>query len=388
MRDYMRREVLEQLTKIGFANMRVASVPNMVRNFYTVSARPGHERNLMVHRAVSCSVCAPGLGVLLVAARPNGAMVKHVIGDATSVFPARSGCPISTRQTEAMMEVGTVLAFLLQGAIIASVLALGLNASTSDILYLWHRPGLLLRSFIAMYVVMPLIAVLHVLLLPLPPSGKEGLVLVAISAGAPLLPKTMLKLGCNPPYVYSLLVSTSLAAVLTIPFSLAALSPILPENARESPLSVAVVVARTFLVPLAVGMLVRRLAPLTVDRIRGPVLLVAGLVLVTVLLSLLVLNFSAVLEVDLPSLGAIAIITFAGLAVGHLLGGPEPGNRTCLALASSSRHLGLAAVVAMTNFPEARPLPIVLVFMVVSIVATILYAHWRKKQLAARAAET
>jgi bile acid:Na+ symporter, BASS family len=280
------------------------------------------------------------------------------------------------------MEVGTVLAFLLQGAMIASVLALGLNANASDILYVWHRPGLLLRSFIAMYIVMPLVAVLLVLLMNLPPGRNLGLVLVAISAGAPLLPKTMLKLGCNPPYVYSLLVSTSLAAVLTIPASLAVLSPILPEHARESALSVAVVVARTFLVPLAVGMLVRRLAPHTVDRIREPVLLVAGLVLVTVLLSLLVLNFSAVLEVGLPSLGAIAILTFAGLAVGHLLGGPEPGNRTCLALASSSRHLGLAAVIALTTFHAARPLAIVLVFMVVSIVATILYSHWRKKQLA------
>jgi bile acid:Na+ symporter, BASS family len=286
-----------------------------------------------------------------------------------------------------MPEVGTVLVFLLQGAIIASVLALGLNASASDILYLWHRPGLLLRSFIAMYFVMPVIAGLLVLLMPLPPGHKLGLVLVAISAGAPLLPKTMLKLGCNPPYVYSLLVSTCLAAVLTIPSSLAVLSPILPQNARESPLPVAAVVARTFLAPLAVGMLLRRLAPLTVDRIRGAVLLVAGLVLVTVLLSLLVLNFSAVLEVDLPSFGAIAILTFAGLAVGHLLGGPEPGNRTCLALASSTRHLGLAAVIALTSFHAARPLPIVLVFMAVSIVATTLYTYWHKKQLAARAAE-
>jgi BASS family bile acid:Na+ symporter len=286
-----------------------------------------------------------------------------------------------------MMEVGTVLAFLLQGAMIASVLALGLNASASDILYLWHRPGLLLRSVIAMYVVTPLIAVSLVLLTTLPPGRKLGLVLVAISAGAPLLPKTMLKLGCNPPYVYSLLVSTSLAAVLTIPTSLAILGPILPENAQESALSVAVVVARTFLVPLAVGMLVQRLLPLTVDRIRARFSLVAGVVLVTVLLSLLLLNFAAVLEVDLPSLGAIAIMTFAGLAVGHLLGGPEPGNRTCLALASSSRHLGLAAVIAVTNFPEARPLPSVLVFVAVSIVTTTMYAYWRKKQLATRTAQ-
>src|SRR6516165_7411653 len=206
------------------------------------------------------------------------------------------------------MEAGAVLAFLLQGAMIASVLALGLKARAADVLYLWHRPGLLLRSFLAMYFVTPLIAVLLVLLLNLPPGQSLGLVLVAISAGAPLLPKTLLKLGCNPPYVYSLLVSTALAAVLTVPCSLAVLSPILPEHARESLLPVAVVVARTFFVPLAVGMVLGHLAPLTADRIRRPVLLAAGLVLVTVLLGLLVLNFSAILEVDLLSLGAIAIL--------------------------------------------------------------------------------
>ena len=285
-----------------------------------------------------------------------------------------------------MTEVETVLALGLQGALIASVVALGLNASAADVLYLWHRPGLLLRSFVAMYLVMPLIAVLLVLLMTLPPGQQLGLVLVAISAGAPLLPKTMLKLGCNPPYVYSLLVSTSLAAVLTIPLSLAVLSPILQHNVRESIPSVAVVVGRTFLAPLAVGMLLHRLAPSAFDRIRGPVTQVAGLVFLLVLLGLLVLHFSAVLAVDLPSLGAIAMLTFAGLAVGELLGGSEPGNRTCLALACSTRHLGLAAVMALTNFPRARPLPVVLVFMVVSIMTTILYAQWRKKRFARRAA--
>ena len=83
------------------------------------------------------------------------------------------------------MEAGKVLAFLLQGAVIASVLALGLKARVADVLYLWHRPGLLLRSFTAMYLVTPLIAVLLVLLLNLPPGQSLGLLLVAISAGQP-----------------------------------------------------------------------------------------------------------------------------------------------------------------------------------------------------------
>ena len=280
-----------------------------------------------------------------------------------------------------------MLAFLLQGAVIASVLALGLNARPADLLYLWRRPGLLFRSFLAMYVLTPLIAVLLVALLALPPGQSLGLMLVAVSAGAPLLPKTMLKLGCNPPYVYSLMVSTSLAAVLTVPSSLAVLSPLLPESVREAPLSVAAIVARTFFVPLAVGMAFRRLAPHTADRLRRPVMLTAGLVLVAVLLGLLALHISAVVAVDLPSLGAIAALTVAGLAVGHLLGGPEPGDRIGLALASSSRHLGLAAVIAVTNFPELHPLPMVLIFIVVSALATMLYARWYTRPLAARAAE-
>src|SRR5262249_61386836 len=118
------------------------------------------------------------------------------------------------------MEAGAVLEFLLQGAMIVSVLALGLKARAADVLYLWHRPALLLRSFLAMYFVTPLIAGLLGLLLNLPPGQSLGLMLVAISSGAPLLPNTLLKLGCYPPYVYSLLVSTALAAVLPVTGSL------------------------------------------------------------------------------------------------------------------------------------------------------------------------
>src|SRR5262249_5988289 len=56
-----------------------------------------------------------------------------------------------------MEAAAAVLAFLLQVAMITSVLALGLKARAADVLYLWHRPGLLLRSFLAMYFVTPLI---------------------------------------------------------------------------------------------------------------------------------------------------------------------------------------------------------------------------------------
>lgn len=52
----------------------------------------------------------------------------------------------------------------------------------------------------------------------------------------------------------------------------------------------------------------------------------------------------------LLALNVLTLFTFAALATGHLLGGPEEDDRTLLAFAAVSRHPGIAIVVAtMTN---------------------------------------
>jgi bile acid:Na+ symporter, BASS family len=58
--------------------------------------------------------------------------------------------------------------------------------------YLWRRPGLLLRSLLAMYVLVPLAALILVKALTLPPGVEIGLLVLAVSAGAPLLPRKLL----------------------------------------------------------------------------------------------------------------------------------------------------------------------------------------------------
>src|SRR5690606_41821850 len=45
------------------------------------------------------------------------------------------------------------------------------------------------------------------------------------------------------------------------------------------------------------------------------------------------------------TLAVLALFTLVGVAVGHLLGGPDPNNRTVLALASGTRHPGVALAV-------------------------------------------
>ncbi len=53
-----------------------------------------------------------------------------------------------------------------------------------------------------------------------------------------------------------------------------------------------------------------------------------------------------IVALGLPSF--LAFVTFAliGIASGHLLGGPDPSHRTSLAVSCTTRHVGLALLIA------------------------------------------
>jgi BASS family bile acid:Na+ symporter len=276
---------------------------------------------------------------------------------------------------------------LLLGGLFTSVLALGTRTTREEVSYLWRRPSLMTRSLLTIYVVMPLVTLVLMRVLPVPIHTQIALVLLAISPGLPVAPKNMLKLGGYPPYVHSLLVSTSLIAIITVPVSLALLGAAFPEEAAIRPLQLLKVLGATFLVPLALGLLLRRRAPAVAERAAGPAGKIGAVALSAWFLILLVLNFRDVLDLGAWSLSAIALWTFVGLAVGHLLGGPDPANRSSLALATALRHIGVAAVIGKTCFEAAKPLNLILVYIAAYTFVPIPYSIWWKKRAAAKSLE-
>jgi BASS family bile acid:Na+ symporter len=84
---------------------------------------------------------------------------------------------------------------------------------------------------------------------------------------------------------------------------------------------------------------------------------------------------------------ATAAVVVAGLLAGHWLGGPDPDDRTALAIASSMRHPGVALTIARLNFPEEPLVPAaVLLFLLMNVVVTLPYGLWRRRVHAGRAA--
>jgi BASS family bile acid:Na+ symporter len=77
-----------------------------------------------------------------------------------------------------------------------------------------------------------------------------------------------------------------------------------------------------------------------------------------------------------------------GLAVGHLFGGPNPEDRTVLALSTATRHPGVALAIAGANAPGGNKtvLAAVLLYLIVNAIVSIPYVNWRKHRQQTRLA--
>jgi BASS family bile acid:Na+ symporter len=80
---------------------------------------------------------------------------------------------------------------------------------------------------------------------------------------------------------------------------------------------------------------------------------------------------------------AIALIVALALLAGHLLGGREPHDRATLAIACTTRHPGVALLIAQGNFPEPDIKAAILLFMIIGLLVGLPYQVLQKRQLVA-----
>jgi BASS family bile acid:Na+ symporter len=280
------------------------------------------------------------------------------------------------------------LAHLVKWAVTASLLlmvfGLGLRATFADatslIRNLFRPPNRLLRAIVAMYFIVPAIAVV-IALFDLPRPVKIALLAMAVSPVPPILPGKQMKFGGDASFVYGLLVAMSLLAIVMVPLAVEVLGWVFRRDVHVGADVIAKAIGMSILAPLAAGLVVRHFAPALAERVApwvtkiGTILLLVGGALI------LAGAFPAIASL----VGSGAIIAFAALAVlalgvGHVLGGPNPDDRTVLAIASPMRHPGVALAIAHSTFPDDKFAPAaVLLMLLVAVVATSIYGKLRMR---------
>jgi len=265
------------------------------------------------------------------------------------------------------------------GTVFTVMFSVGLNIVVSELRLVWQRPGLMLRGLFSVLVAVPALALVVTRFFDLPRFAEIGIVLMAISPGAPIALRRSLGAGAHRAFAPSLQICIALLAVVSVPLSIAALNHMYAGRASIGPWNVARQVFVAQLLPLALGMTVRQLRLPLADW-RAPRLARAGNVLLVVLLALVMLDvWQITMNAGVRVWPAILLVTVAALAVGHLLGGPEPATRTAVAISSALRNPGLALLVATLNAAPPIVTGTVLAYVLVSALLIVPYIAWRRR---------
>jgi len=280
------------------------------------------------------------------------------------------------------MTLKTLIIFVLKASILLNVFAIGLKASVNDTTYMFRRPVKLAKALLAMNILMPLFAVAFVLSLNLPHGVEVALMALAVSPVPPILPRKLRKAGATESDTIGLLVVIGILAIVFVPIAMEILERVFHVPLRMTFASIAGLVFMTILLPLLLGIAVHTLAPVLAERLVNPIARIGTIGLLLSAVAILFSGAPAIWElVGNGTLVALAAFVVGGLLIGHLVGGPKPENRAGLALATASRHPGIAIALAVTNFPEEKlAISAVLLYLLVNILVSIPYLMWTKRQ--------
>lgn len=274
--------------------------------------------------------------------------------------------------------------WILSAAVVATVFVImfdiGLAIAPGEFRWVWQRPGLMARALFSVLVAVPMLAFAIARALQVPHAAEVGIVLMAISPGAPVALRRSLGAGAHRSFAPALQIVVAALAVVSMPLSIAAFDEFYAGSASISPWQLAKQVFTVQLLPLGLGMLARQLVGLERAQWLAPRLARVGTwLLVAVVLLILYEIWGQIAAAGLRVAFAIVLVTLASLAVGDRLGGPDAATRTATAICSAARNGGLALLVATLNSAQPAIKATVLAYVVISAFTVAPYVMWRRR---------
>lgn len=279
-----------------------------------------------------------------------------------------------------MENAKAILGLIVQGSMFLFIMAIAMEANGRRVLDQVRHPKLLLRGIVAVNLVVPAVATILALVLPMQHEVAAGMLLMAISPLAPLVPGTALKTGARRSSIIALYLLLIIAAIPLVPLTVLILDHIFATNAVASVAPVAKVVLVSGVIPIVLGLLLGTIAPDIAHRAGSILQLISFLILGLFVLLLLWVAAGTFLSM----LGNWTIIAFfltsgSGIIAGHVLGGVDPPNRGALAFAAATRHPGIAAVIGHAAGVDSRVLLATLLFLLNGVIAGALYQAWLRR---------
>ncbi|MFM6189254.1 bile acid:sodium symporter family protein [Planktothrix sp.] len=267
----------------------------------------------------------------------------------------------------------------------ALMFSMAIRWTFQDVIWLWQKPALLLRSLFSVLIIVPVLGVLIALMPGLTVAQRIGIGAMIACPGAPMIPFKSLKVGGEPKFVASLQFTVCILAIFSIPLTAFILAQFYPNEAWLSPQDIAQQILFSQVLPMGIGVLIGQYLPTLANDLVEPATKIAKLMLLLAVIIILSLSLEKVLNAGFSAYLAIGLLSIASLVCGHILGGKKPENQTVLAYATATRNAGLAILLVSVNFPkldfiERGIINTVITYAIIAGVVSIPYTAWHKRQ--------
>jgi len=248
--------------------------------------------------------------------------------------------------------------------VIGSMTSMGLSLKMDQIIAPLKNAKLVVLALLANFILVPAVAYLITLVIPLDESVEIGLILLSTAAGAPFLPKLAEVAKGNVAFSVGLMVLLMVVTIIYLPLVL----PLMLSGVEVNPWEIARSLIVMMLIPLAVGLFINARYEEAAAKIQPTFGQASNIALLVLTVAGLVLNFSNMIGL-VGSLGILAGIIFivTALIIGYLLGGSERGIKNVMGLGTAQRNISAALVVAAQNF-DANVVTYLMVIAVIGLV--------------------
>ncbi len=256
--------------------------------------------------------------------------------------------------------------------VVSSMLSLGLSLTLQQILNPLRNPGFVGRVLLANFVLVPLVAYLLKTVIPLDPSLAIGLIVLAIPAGAPFLPKLVQVSKGNVPQSVGLMILLMVVTVFYVPIVL----PLLLPGVQVNPMEIARSLVFLMLVPLGIGLFIYARYRFIANSLQPHMAQASSTSLVILLVLILVLNIQSLLNtIGSGAIIAASVLIGASLGIGYGLGGSAQDVRLVSALGTAQRNNAASMVVAIGNFgDDPKVLTMIVVGSLLMLVILMVFA--------------
>jgi BASS family bile acid:Na+ symporter len=269
--------------------------------------------------------------------------------------------------------------------VFAVMFALGLMLGREQIAAALQRRVVLAAIIFAVVVPVPALAVLVLKVFVLKGPIAVGIVLMAISPGAPVALRRALDAGGDPAFAPALHLAIVMLAVLTVPATVVILDWIFAADFTVTPFHIGRQVFFAQLLPMALGAALRAARPGLAARLESPLARIGNLLLAALGLLVLVDLPPIIAAVGwTPTIAGVGITTCA-LALGAAFAWRDPGVRPAAAIAAAMRNPGLALVIATVNGAQPAVTAAIVGYALGLGLTIIAFLQWRRRRSPAAA---